>query len=691
MAAVLQIGATLAGYTIESLLGRGGMGAVYLATHERLKRRVALKVLVPELADDEAFRERFIRESQLAASLDHPNVVPIYDADEHDGVLFIAMRYVEGPDLKQLLKERGPLSPRRALQILEQVAGALDAAHAAGLVHRDVKPANILIERPSGRVFLSDFGVAKRTSSAGLTKTGSFLGSVDYCSPEQINGEALDGRADVYALGCVAYHCLAGQPPFPKETEIAVVQAHLAAPPPALSNVRPGLPVALDGVLVTAMAKHREARYSSASAFAAALRVALGSETRLPSSSTSVGPPAAETVLAGSSVTSPLEQQPAPDTVLAVPHQLPSEPRAGRPWRPSRKQWLLGTAALALLALAAAALAIASLSGSHSRHTAGPVAARSQSARFDKQIADIVRPLVAPQQRVTIALEVVRPTTLSFSTLRATADSLERAVLRAQGVASLLAPGGDGEKKAKSALAFALDREDAYARALTDLSGPSALTTVRARAIRTLAGAVDSAFNQSLVASTGTPCCPAMPISRASAGPLVALAAQNKTPGSTTPTTTPPATPSTPTFQGSDFSIEYPAGWVIEAAETNHGSYLDTTIVSPDNPKLLLRIDESPTGGSGGVDAAAAPVIASLRHQHGYRQLLLSHVSFQGGDALEWEFVVLEGGILLHKIDLFFVGPSGSEWAILTQAPAALWPKFATGLDAQRQTFDATG
>ncbi len=231
---MLGVGNEVGGYTIEALLGRGGMGAVYLASHRRLKRRVALKVLVAELAADESFRERFIRESELAASLDHPNVVPIYDADEQEGILFIAMRYVEGSDLGAQLREGGPLPLARAFEIVRQVAGALDAAHDAALVHRDVKPANILIDR-SGHVYLSDFGVAKRTTTAGLTRAGSFVGSVDYASPEQLEARPVDARADVYSLGCVAYQCLAGEAPFARESEVATIKAHLLDPPPSLA------------------------------------------------------------------------------------------------------------------------------------------------------------------------------------------------------------------------------------------------------------------------------------------------------------------------------------------------------------------------------------------------------------------------------------------------------------------------
>jgi serine/threonine protein kinase len=291
----LKPGETFGGYRIESLLGRGGMGTVYLATHERLGRNVALKVITPQLAQDEGFRVRFLRESQLAASLDHPNVIPIYDADEVDGVLYLAMRYVSGPSLQELLGERGSLSPVEALQIAEQIGSALDAAHRAGLVHRDVKPANILLAEPDRHAYLCDFGLAKRTSSATMTRTGSFLGTVDYCAPEQVEGKTVDGRADVYSLGAVLFHCLAGQAPYPRETDVAVLHAHVADPPPTLSSVRPELR-ALDRVIATGMAKDPEARYATGGALAEALRQALTSA-------------AAPTVAVESSPTIPLERK----------------------------------------------------------------------------------------------------------------------------------------------------------------------------------------------------------------------------------------------------------------------------------------------------------------------------------------------------------------------------------------------
>jgi serine/threonine-protein kinase len=269
------VGETFGGYRIESLLGTGGMGAVYLATHERLDRKVALKVIAPGLAHDAEFRERFLRESRLAASLDHPNVIPIYDADDVSGVLFIAMRYVDGPSLQALIDERGRLGAEETLDVVRQVAGALDAAHAAGLVHRDVKPGNVLLAEPGRHAYLCDFGLAKHTSSEGVTRTGFFLGSVDYCAPEQIQQREVDGRTDVYSLGCVLFHCLAGRPPYVRESDVDVLNAHLRDPVPAIGDVRDDVPAAVDRVIARAMAKEPGARYSSAGELASALAAAL--------------------------------------------------------------------------------------------------------------------------------------------------------------------------------------------------------------------------------------------------------------------------------------------------------------------------------------------------------------------------------------------------------------------------------
>ncbi|HET9436662.1 MAG TPA: serine/threonine-protein kinase, partial [Gaiellaceae bacterium] len=263
----LATGTTVAGYRIEALIGRGGMGAVYRASEEGLGRKVALKVIAPELAQDERFRERFLRESRIAASLDHPHVIPIYQAGDEDGLLFLAMRYVEGYDLAKLVAEEGALEPRRALDLLSQVAEALDAAHAKGLIHRDVKPSNVLIAEAAGRehCYLGDFGLTKRTGSlSGVTAAGEIVGTLEYVAPEQITGDPLDERSDVYSLGCVLYECLTGQAPFPRATDVALLWAHVNEEPAPPSSVLPDLPAELDAVLARALAKDPRERFASA-------------------------------------------------------------------------------------------------------------------------------------------------------------------------------------------------------------------------------------------------------------------------------------------------------------------------------------------------------------------------------------------------------------------------------------------
>jgi len=273
------VGSELAGYLIEALIGRGGMGAVYRAEEEGLGRKVALKVIAPELAEDERFRERFLRESRIAASLDHPHIVPIFQAGDEDGALFLAMRYVEGTDLGKLLQKEGALDPTRAVSLLEQVAEALDAAHEKGLVHRDVKPSNILIAVAAGKEhsYLADFGLTKRTGSlSGVSAPGDVVGTLEYVAPEQITGDEVDGRADLYSLACVLYECLTGQPPFPRATDVALLWAHVHEEPQHPSEVRPELPKAIDSILGRALAKEPGRRYASAGELVAAARSSLG-------------------------------------------------------------------------------------------------------------------------------------------------------------------------------------------------------------------------------------------------------------------------------------------------------------------------------------------------------------------------------------------------------------------------------
>jgi serine/threonine protein kinase len=285
-------GTEIAGYTVEQQIGEGGMAVVYRARDQRLSRQVALKLLAPGLAEDAAFRQRFIRESQAAAAVDHPNIIPVYEAGDAGGSLFIAMRFVQGGDVRTLLSDRGQLSAGRTWSIVSQVASALDAAHAAGLVHRDVKPANMLLDataRASGaghqavadehpeHLYLSDFGIARLSvSTSHLTSTGQFVGTLDYIAPEQIDGRNIDGRADEYSLGCAAYELLAGSPPFRREQAFALIAAHLSEPPPTLTSRRPDLPPMVDRVLAAAMAKSPADRYPTCMDFADDLGRALG-------------------------------------------------------------------------------------------------------------------------------------------------------------------------------------------------------------------------------------------------------------------------------------------------------------------------------------------------------------------------------------------------------------------------------
>jgi predicted Ser/Thr protein kinase len=257
----------IAGYRVLEQLGRGGMGVVYRAEQVVLGREVALKVIAPELASDSAFRERFKREYRTAASIDHPHVVTLYEAGEADGLLFIAMRLVRGQDLRQLVRRAGGLDPERAAALVAQVGMALDAAHAAGLVHRDVKPANVLVSQAGDQdhAYLSDFGLTKHvTSHGGLTRTGQWVGTVDYIAPELIDGRPADARSDVYSLGCVLYETLTGQVPFPRDADMAKLFAHVQAEPPAPSSARPDLPRAIDEVVLSALAKDPAERPQSA-------------------------------------------------------------------------------------------------------------------------------------------------------------------------------------------------------------------------------------------------------------------------------------------------------------------------------------------------------------------------------------------------------------------------------------------
>jgi serine/threonine protein kinase len=371
----LTVGTEVAGCRIGSVAGRGGMGVVYRATQLALERVVALKVIAPELARDEAFRARFQRESLIAASIEHPNAIPVYEAGERDGILYLVMRWVEGTDLRALLHSEGPLEPARAAALLLPIASALHAAHRRGLVHRDVKPANVLVARDEDGAehpYLTDFGIARRVDAtmAGditLTATGMMIGTLDFMAPELVRGERGDARSDVYSFGCMLFEALAGRVPYPRDLEIAKLHAHLDEPPPSLAAVRPGLPPALDEVVRRAMAKQPEDRFQTAAELASALGAAVAAPPSAPTvpSATPTVPAASPTVPAATEPrevtgpTAPLHRE--PPTAPTAPQEPPGPP-AAPPAPRRRRRSLLPLAGLAVLVLAGVAVALA-LSG----------------------------------------------------------------------------------------------------------------------------------------------------------------------------------------------------------------------------------------------------------------------------------------------------------------------------------------
>jgi len=352
----LSAGDEFAGYRIERSLGRGGMGVLYLAVEPGLERHVALKLIAPEAAADEVFARRFAEESRIAASIEHPNVVPIYAAGEEDGIPFIAMRYVSGSDLGRRLMRQGRLEPGEAAALIAQVGNGLDAIHAAGLVHRDVKPANVLLSGTGSgedHAYITDFGVARNVATeSGLTQTGRFVGTLDYVAPEQISGGAVDARADVYALGCLLFKLLTGDVPYPRDGEAARLYAHLNDPPPAPSLYAAAVPMALDDVAIRAMSKGPEDRYPSAGDLGRAAVAALsGATPELPERTVATGAAATRTAETTAA------QAGSPSKPTAATRRLEPENDGRR--RGGRRGALIGAGGLAAIAgIAVAAIAL---------------------------------------------------------------------------------------------------------------------------------------------------------------------------------------------------------------------------------------------------------------------------------------------------------------------------------------------
>ncbi|HXD68417.1 MAG TPA: serine/threonine-protein kinase, partial [Gaiellales bacterium] len=382
MPAEPMVGTEFAGYRLNAVISRTNMSVVYTAEHPRLGHAVALKVLAPDLASNDRFRERFVSESRMAAGIRHPNVIPIYDAGPSDGLLYIAMLYVAGADLRAILKERGRLSPDQAVLLLGQAGRGLDAAHRQSLVHRDVKPGNILVERGEDQdpdhVYLSDFGITKRAlTHTGLTSTGQFVGTVDYVAPEQIAGGHVDGRADIYSLGCVLYECLVGNVPFVKEYDQAIVYSHQHDATPRASQLRPELGEAIDDVIARATAKNPDDRYPSCRAMMDAAAQAFGLADSRPIRVATVisDQPAQATPRPYPSTPPPSTPPPSTPPPAYAPWQTPPESQAATPappphaqpawsgppsWQPPPRRGWLTPALVALVALALGA-ALASI------------------------------------------------------------------------------------------------------------------------------------------------------------------------------------------------------------------------------------------------------------------------------------------------------------------------------------------
>jgi serine/threonine-protein kinase len=403
----IRPGVEIGGYRIEALIARGGMGLVFRATDLELGRTAAVKVLAPELAADEQFRNRFLRESRLAAAIDHPHVLPVYRAGEVEGVLYIAMRYVDGTDLASLFAREAPLPPETVSVLVSQIAAALDAAHERGLVHRDVKPGNVLVDRQRELLhcYLTDFGLTKRLAAASAsTEVGHFVGSVAYAAPERVTGAAADGRADLYSLGCVAFEALTGEPPFPRDTDFRVLWAHVNDDPRQLAELRPELPSAADDAVARALAKSPADRQPTCGAFAHELSAGLGG--------------------AG---------------VLAAP--APRQRRRLPRWA------LVGAAAAALVVVAVVGAALFAAQGDASDSTAEII---------NERVLAGVRPA---NRRMSDSIDRAS----SVSVLHAPAERLLEAVVRAQGAAGVVElPGRD--EQARELVQLALVNHYGYAR-----------------------------------------------------------------------------------------------------------------------------------------------------------------------------------------------------------------------------------
>lgn len=548
-------------YQILESVGAGGMGVVYRARQRSLDRVVALKVIREDVAGTPEYRERFLREARLAASVDHPHVVTVHDVGETDRTLFLVLQWINGVDLRSLLEATRRLPPERAIAIATQLAEALDAVHGAGLVHRDVKPANVLLRQVANRdhAYLTDFGIARpKESTHQLTQTGWIVGTLGYLSPEQIKGHEPGPRSDLYALGCLFFETLTGRPPFLAENDMALRWAHASEPRPLVSAAIPELGSRYDQFISVALAIDPAQRFGSGREFAEALTAARAG-----------GEQDSAALSRGAAVAHP-------PTAVGPPTPTPHAIHAPTP-PPAYGVYAHGTS----------------------------TPAHPEKSRSGNSLALILLALVA---------------VVGVST------------------AALAATGAFSHRKAS----------------------------------RTISSALTPHVLKREGKSSGPP-----------TTPTTAGAAVSSTPSAGTS----PSAGATATYNGADFSVAYPSGWHILDAEQNRGSYTDTTIVSPSDSDILLRVDFSQTPPNSNPMKGAQPEIRALESQPGYQQLELRSGRFHGFPAVRWRFTDIESGVSLEKEDLFFITGNGLGFGILTQAPAGQYAALAPEFAALRQTL----
>lgn len=624
----LPIGEMFAGYRIEEIVARGGMGVIYRATESRPERTVALKVVAPEYAADVDFRARFLRESQIAASIEHPHVVPVLRVGEEDGLLFIAMRFIRGSDLAGVLSAEGRLDPLRAARIVDQVADALDTSHELGLVHRDVKPANILVEkhRRGDHVYLTDFGLTKSLTAGGrLTVTGIVVGTTDYMAPEQWEGGPLDARVDVYSLGCVLFEALTGQVPFPRAADAQRMYAHLSALPPDVSEIVPSISSRFDEIVRRALAKNPNDRYPSAGDLGfAALATAEGRRVSRPERSVASGEAASGQAIAAI---------PAPSTLMSSdPPAMTEAPPTAEPEAP-----------------AAPDQAVIGITGQRERTRALPV-----------RTAPLHSPPAGNEPRKG---RYILSAAALFLVLGAA-------------VAGAVALGGGGGKSTASINLLHITRSARVVRTGPSTNDPvvgqigSSVEIICTTTGDTVSG--DPRWDKIVQPSGFIPDSVIHPDQAAATMPQCAPPGQKSSQTSAAPITT-----AGTRFQAQMFSLQLPPGnWTLEHQEQSRPGYIDTRWHLTGHPQIVFVVDYT-VGFQGDSLTAANSVRQLFANVPTYSQVSFGPIPLSYDQGQRWEYV--DRG--LHSIDTFSTG-CNTSYAARGGAPEALWAHYGDVFDA---------